>query len=86
MIEIVARAMTKRAAADAFGYTNDNSSPDEGWEYYVPLARAAISALAANVSDEMVRAGEEALTGTLVPVESELKAFLVAAIRAGVRE
>lgn len=46
------------------------------------LALAVIDALADGVSDEMVRAGDEAFTGLLIPVDSELKAFLAAAIRA----
>ena len=45
-------------------------------------ALAVIDALADGVSDEMVRAGDEAFTGLLIPVDSELKAFLAAAIRA----
>lgn len=56
--------------------------PDARWSTALHATLAVIDALADGVSDEMVRAGDEAFTGLLVPVDSELKAFLAAAIRA----
>lgn len=61
----------------------DNSHNGEPFaQNYRNIVLAVIDALADGVSDEMVRAGDEAFTGLLIPVDSELKAFLAAAIRA----
>lgn len=56
--------------------------PDARWSTALHATLAVIDALADGVTDEMVRAGDEAFTGLLIPVDSELKAFLAAAIRA----
>lgn len=75
MIEMMARAICTAHGGDA----------DEWWESWVNHARAALSVLAANVSDEMVEAytrsyynGDEFLVREIMRNERDVQANKVA--------
>lgn len=75
-IEQMARAM------HADGYTSDMSSiPKFAQDELRSQARAALHALAENISDEMVRAAITAASVVRVSDEEEMRAALVAALQ-----